>query len=448
MEIINTHNLKEDLGPQSINTVPLAPVYQKVGRINFLRKIYSYPPKIKIIAPPNKDSADHLKNSNKILQINESASNVKSFVLNKTKQRFASNFYAKQGKVLKPTLQSIPVYAVLNGRQEIVLAHHPLNDFFANPANRDRNLDLFESSPPNEQLKPNFNLGIFFFDFRDAEMYLSNVIKADPKDAKRFGLSVHCVGLDSAYKLIRSYHPDTEFRFLPSLDELSFFLDNKLESPQNLTQYNSQATNPPFSLKAFQGVPAYIVRINKAENKQILLLKPFHYLQAAVKAVDKQACQFYRYLNPQQWFDGRPMQVGSLSLPTNKKDYKNMVFFRYADAEAFCSDNADKIVSAQTGQGGLLKGAPFLYKPKIYVTNLEDLLEEWENSAFKHKLNANFAPNPTSFFNVGNTVFLPSSTQNSNFLNQADHNTSSFKENLKVKWNILAGLVADFCSGN
>jgi hypothetical protein len=71
MEIINTHNLKEDLGPQPINTVPLATAYQKVGRINFLRKIYSYPPKIKIIAPSNKGSADQPKNSNKILQINE-----------------------------------------------------------------------------------------------------------------------------------------------------------------------------------------------------------------------------------------------------------------------------------------------------------------------------------------------------------------------------------------
>ena len=45
---------------------------------------------------------------------------------------------------------------------------------------------------------------------------------------KTVGLSIHCISLDSAYKITREYHPGIDFRFVPDLREVKGLLNNKI----------------------------------------------------------------------------------------------------------------------------------------------------------------------------------------------------------------------------
>ena len=70
----------------------------------------------------------------------------------------------KQESFLKSNLQNVPVYVILNGNKEIVLAHHPLQDFFLNPTHRSFTNEVQNALSPTsfDSGASNSNLGIFF----------------------------------------------------------------------------------------------------------------------------------------------------------------------------------------------------------------------------------------------------------------------------------------------
>ena len=51
------------------------------------------------------------------------------------------------------------------------------------------------------------SLGLFFVNKEDAETYLQEVCKKDPKGAEEIGLNVKTVGLDTFYELNRTSKP-------------------------------------------------------------------------------------------------------------------------------------------------------------------------------------------------------------------------------------------------
>ena len=50
-------------------------------------------------------------------------------------------------------------------------------------------------------------MGLFFFNYLDAEKYLKEVARSDFEGTQTVGLSVHSISLDSAYKITREHHP-------------------------------------------------------------------------------------------------------------------------------------------------------------------------------------------------------------------------------------------------
>ena len=67
-------------------------------------------------------------------------------------------------------------------------------------------------------------LGLFFMSKEDAELYLNEIARFDPEGTKMLGLSIHCFGLDFAYRVMRDYHPKIDFRFVPDLNEIKKLL--------------------------------------------------------------------------------------------------------------------------------------------------------------------------------------------------------------------------------
>ena len=64
----------------------------------------------------------------------------------------------------------------------------------------------------------------FFMNRQDAENYLKEVARSDFEGTQTVGLSIHCISLDSAYKITREYHPGIDFRFVPNFNEVKELL--------------------------------------------------------------------------------------------------------------------------------------------------------------------------------------------------------------------------------
>jgi len=140
----------------------------------------------------------------------------------------SSNFYKSKTKDIQTALSNIPIFVVLNGDNEIIL------NKVSNPAKPTTlqsfvNQNIYNSCGAfdlNTQNNP--DLGLFFFDSLDAENYLNSVAKVDIDGTKTVGLSIHCCGLDSAYKIMRAHHPGVDFRFVPQLSNFKNVRKNGL----------------------------------------------------------------------------------------------------------------------------------------------------------------------------------------------------------------------------
>jgi len=153
----------------------------------------------------------------------------------------SSKFYNNETKKIQTPLSTIPIFVVLNCDGELVLTK---------PANYKKLGDfsyyltevLYKYSGAfdlNSELRP--KVGLFFTSRLDAENYLQNIAKSDIDGTKTVGLSIHCIGLDTAYKITREQHTDIDFRFVPNL--------NQSDLSQNVK---------PSSI----GIPIYIVENN------------------------------------------------------------------------------------------------------------------------------------------------------------------------------------------
>lgn len=131
----------------------------------------------------------------------------------------SSRFYSTQTKDIQTALASVPIFVVLNGDNEIVLTKsiNPEKPSTLKTYAERLIYNTCGSFDLNSEGCPNF--GLFFFDYTDAENYLNSIAKSDIDGTKTVGLSVHCIGLNSAYKITREYHPEVDFRFISQLSE-------------------------------------------------------------------------------------------------------------------------------------------------------------------------------------------------------------------------------------
>ena len=261
MEIITSYEAKLT---KQLNTTPIpegvfrvSPQIKKSRIIEFFGDLYTYPPRFNI----KWDSIDELHNDlfmsynyralehslpfmDILTSLSQDEKNVENgtystnaYIEGYMNKIVSTRFYRKQTKKIQESLQTIPIYVILNGQGNIVLAN---------------STDQLETSPNNfnsllynfcgnfdHLAEKNSQLGLFFVSRDDAEQYLQEIAKSDTEGTKMFGLSIHCFGLDFAYRVMRDHHPEIDFRIIPELTEVQKLL-TKETSNSNFIFENDQ----------------------------------------------------------------------------------------------------------------------------------------------------------------------------------------------------------------
>ena len=358
--------------------------------VSFFEDLYTYPPKIKI----QWKQLDLVEESDKLLPnkiINHPPHKSFSGVRDYMDKVISFDVYSKKIKLLKQTLKDVPVYVIVNGRTEIVVAStrskklnlHDANVLSAGPL---INLEKPDLTPKDTVTRRQVykrtlvesvekalstkskKFGFIFFDPIEAQYYLdAMVIRSEKKfhhrrdhSIDKVGLSIHCIGLDTAYSLLSRSSSNVDFRFVPSLPEVKAVLehssqgDTNSELAVNERQLEQTLSRKALSIisdqynSAFKGVPIYIVVVKDK----------FEALQDSEK-------------------------FKSSSTKTNSS--ANYIFFDREQALEFCEKYSSRMVSP------------------IYTDNLEDFLELWGESLV---LNTDVTQ---SFININQpTYFIPS----------------------------------------
>jgi hypothetical protein len=121
------------------------------------------------------------------------------------------NFPTREQKHLLEKLKFIPVYTVVNKKNEIVTASPRESkesnslDWFQNKYN-----ELFFWTGDNGSI----SLSLFFMNKEDAATYLHEICKKEPKESEILGLSIKTVGLDVFYRFNRTSAPKTQTRLI------------------------------------------------------------------------------------------------------------------------------------------------------------------------------------------------------------------------------------------
>ena len=359
--------------------------------VSFFEDLYTYPPKIKI----QWKQLDLVEKSDKLLPnkiINHPPHKSFSGVRDYMDKVISFDVYSKKIKLLKQTLKDVPVYVIVNGRTEIVVAStrskklnlHDASVLSAGPLfNPEKRIsDLPSNTVTRRQVykrtlvesvekalsTKSKKFGFIFFDPIEAQYYLDAMVARSEKkfhhrrdhSIDKVGLSIHCIGLDTAYSLLSRSSSNVDFRFVPSLPEVKAVLEHSSQGDTNSElAINERQLEQTLSRKAlsiisdqynsaFKGVPIYIVVVKDK----------FEALQDSEK-------------------------FKSSSTKTNSS--ANYIFFDREQALEFCEKYSSRMVSP------------------IYTDNLEDFLELWGESLV---LNTDVTQ---SFININQpTYFIPS----------------------------------------
>jgi len=302
-----------------------------------------------------------------------------------------SDFYNKKTTVIQNALQNVPVYTVLNGRGEIVVA----NSFIKTKINgikvcaKEKLHDFCGDFDEGSQ--KDYRLGFFFMSRQEAEIYLKEIAKADTKGLKTLGLSVNCLGLDAAYRITREHHPRIDFRFVPELNELKSLLTEQIrKSNLNVDKRQLQGQSRP--KWANLGVEKTIAFGN--------WLSPF--------------CNVLEY---SEYYKGVPIYIAQFKTKAIKNE-ENYVFFDKKQASSFYKTSDSKLIRPS----------------RIFCYNLEDFIEKWENSLKEQY----YPPRNTlehstnSIFNYKNVEFIANKESNYD-VDQNFRNLESSPLNFKMK---------------
>ncbi len=355
--------------------------------VSFFEDLYTYPPKIKI----QWKQLDLVEKSDKLLPnkiINHPPHKSFSGVHDYMDKVISFDVYSKKIKLLKQTLKDVPVYVIVNGRTEIVVAStrsKKFNTIDPNVLDPGPLLEKPELITEGNEIRKvirrqvykrsvvesvgkalstkSKKFGFIFFDPIEAQYYLDAMVARSEKkfhhrrdhSIDKVGLSIHCIGLDTAYSLLSRSSSNVDFRFVPSLPEVKAVLEHSSQGDtNNERQLEQTLSRKALSIisdqynSAFKGVPIYIVVVKDK----------FEALQDSEK-------------------------FKSSSTKTNSS--ANYIFFDREQALEFCEKYSSRMVSP------------------IYTDNLEDFLELWGESLV---LNTDVTQ---SFININQpTYFIPS----------------------------------------
>ena len=165
------------------------------------------------------------------------------------------DFPTQQQKAILSKLKKIPIYTVVNGYNEIVIA----SPRSMPPKNSMEWLyDKYYDNFLWKQDRGAVSLGLFFVNKEDAETYLQEVCKKDPKGAEEIGLNVKTVGLDTFYELNRTSKPRMQAKLIADLEEIDLLLNDYTYS--KILHFHPKQK---YKKQWFQGNPIYLIKINE-----------------------------------------------------------------------------------------------------------------------------------------------------------------------------------------
>ena len=177
--------------------------------------------------------------------------------------RRSPNFPTKEQKYIVSKLRTVPIYTVVNKKNEIVTASSR-DEKNSNSLRwiHEKYNELFFWSHDEGPI----TINLFFMNKEDASSYMHEICKKEPKEAENLGLKVKSVGLDVFYKLNRTSLPKIQSRLVADLKEI--------ESIITKYAFNSDCTMHPkqkYSTYWFQGNPIYTIKLKKYLNHKTLL---------------------------------------------------------------------------------------------------------------------------------------------------------------------------------
>ncbi len=378
----------------------------------------------------------------------------------------SSNFFLKKTKKLQAALVNVPVYAVLNGQGEIVLSK-PSNFLGSKTLTNYIKGQLYDtcgSFDPSVEKKS--ELGLFFMNKLDAEKYLKEVARSDFEGTQTVGLSLHCISLNSAYKITREHHPGIDFRFVPNFTEVKNMLtkdmgkaDMIIEDEQQQLRFRRRGHNLfPYLKKLglwlspgssflqrneyFKGVPIYIVQVQK--NPRNFLVEQYFNTVGILDTFYNRCIQAF---DSTIGFGHNWIMQGSLQDAKDSDQVENYIFFEKTQALKFSKKNGRKVARYK---GGRTSNLEFMVrKPKIFIYNLEDFLEDWEDNVL-NDLSEN-AKCVKTLFNGQNTYVISPSEKGEMIDFAQDYQKTPLKEfsqSLNIKFRVLKRAIGVFFSTN
>jgi hypothetical protein len=222
---------------------------KKSTTVEFLKTLYNYPPKFKIkLNSPQK--SNHKIIGDFFNKIERKKYNLSDYIngfktrLNTSLNKFQTNDFTPQ------YFNSVPVYVILNGSEEIVLGKTELNNFSQlakSPVSTiSKKMYDFCGSFEDKNLTRESHLGLFFLNKKDAEIYMKELIIKDIQGVGIQGVSIHCTSLVSAYRLMCEHHPGFDFRFVPDIQEVISLMETNRYTRNTMAVINS--SNEPLDL--------------------------------------------------------------------------------------------------------------------------------------------------------------------------------------------------------
>jgi hypothetical protein len=482
-----TKNISIENSPEGIFRV--SPQTKKSKVIEFFYDIYTYPPRFNV----KWDSIDELHNDlfmsynyrtlehslpfmdlltdfSQKNQIEENNHSTKAYLEGYVNKIVSTKFYGKQTKQLQESLRTVPIYVILNGQGNIVLANS--TDQLTTNTKDIKGL-LYNFCGNFDTLsEKNSQLGLFFLSKSDAELYLQEIAQSDVEGTKMFGLSIHCFGLDFAYRVMRDYHPEIDFRIIPELTEVQKLLTQEISNPGLIFEDDQQQlrsrlrpinlipalgkfgkwSSPFYSFfekgEYFKGTPIYIVRVNDIPKN--FFIQGYNGFTNVIDTFYSRIIQSSGIL---LGFGNNSLVQGSLKNQKQLDTVKTYVFFEKDTALNFCKKSKQNLEQYNTTRSSYL--TPIIRKPKILIYNLEDFLELWEETLLK-KQTISVANNSNQelevIFDAKNLSFVPTKGSVLNLMKHYQQPKKStfqnFKQFLTFKTRCLSGFITSILNTN
>ena len=204
------------------------------------------------------------KNKNKIIQLNlDDKKNITKEKINIfNSNRRNPDFPTAQQKAILAELRKVPVYTVVNGNNEIILAS-PRQEISQSSIqwlyNQYYNWFIWK-----EDEGP-VTVGLFFSNKEDAESYLHEICLRDPRGAQNLGVSVKSTGLDTFYYLNRTSSPRVQVRMISNLKELDLLITTNIKKKLSFVNPKQK-----YGQNWFKGTPIYILRTDNINTKKLI----------------------------------------------------------------------------------------------------------------------------------------------------------------------------------